>query len=57
MLQNQYLMTMLMLLNQGIGGILAEVCRRTGTLATDPAQALDVENYLIIFLVRFPGLT
>ena len=50
-------MTMLMLLNQGIGGILAEVCRRTGTLATDPAQALDVENYLIIFLVRFPGLT
>ena len=31
---------------QGIRSLLAEVCRWTGTLIADPAQALDVENYL-----------
>ena len=49
MLQNRYLM----LLNQGIGGLLAEVCGRTGTPAPDPAQALDVET-TSLYLVSFP---
>ena len=50
MLQNRYLM----LLNQGIGGLLAEVCGRTGTPAPDPAQALDVETTSLLYLVSFP---
>ena len=46
-------MTKLMLLNQGIGGLLAEVGGRTGTPPTDPAQALDVET-TSLYLVSFP---
>ena len=42
-----------MFLNQGIGGLLAEVGGRTGTPAPDPAQALDVET-TSLYLVSFP---